>query len=56
MKKLEERGKIRVVRRGSGNEPNIYKGKVIATPPNTEVHSDEGVSLDSKPEIGGGAT
>jgi|ERR1035438_2166422 hypothetical protein len=44
MKKLEEKGRIRVVRRGSGSAPNIYKGKATE-PPAMEDNSQGGNSL-----------
>lgn len=39
MSKLEQRGKIRIVKRGAGNSPNVYKGKATAETPQTEDHS-----------------
>lgn len=48
MQKLEEKGKIRIVRRGTGSAPNIYRGK--ATEPNTEDHSQGGeIGVESTP-------
>lgn len=36
---LAKKGKIRLVRKGTGSEPNIYKAKVVDQPSKTEVDS-----------------
>jgi hypothetical protein len=44
MQKLAARGDIRIVKRGSGSSPNIYKGKVVAANEG-ESHSPSGVEI-----------
>jgi hypothetical protein len=51
MQKLASRGDIRIVRRGAGNSPNIYKGKVPTT--EGEAHSANDVEGGMPPVIRG---